>query len=324
MTNYFAKKNIAFFLISFIGIAYIVFLASLTLQVWPEFETQVLLVSSAIRIQCDIPQLLSSGIQVANVLMGGLVILLWSKVLVSVIHVLQNIVRTNRYLSSLKVSPIANNIFIVHSKKVDAFSAGVLKPRIYISEALFKNFDKQELNSVIQHEMYHCQSADPLRKLVADLIKGALPYFPLKASIFANYEVLSELAADNYAQNKVESKKSVVSALSKMLDLNNPGLNITGFGLRNDRIHILLGQENFKSRQFFSFVIGVAAIVFVNAFLISTTNIVSSCKETVSDIHTVLMSSEIESQSSICSFITNSEVRNTYQSIPVRESTLRI
>lgn len=323
MNSYIKKKNIAFGLISLIGVGYFVFLLSLTAQVWPEFETQVLLVSSAIKIQCDIPQLLSSGIQFANIVMTGILIVLWSKVALSVLRVAQSAVRTNAYLGSLKTVHIQDNIYMVRGKKADAFSAGIFDPRIYISETLFRQFDKRELDSIMHHEAYHCKSYDPLRKIVADFINVALPYFPLKASMFSNYEVLSELAADSYAQAKVDSKKGIISALNKMLDLSTPGLNITGFGLRNDRIHILLGKESFKTRQFFGFIAGVAAIMTVNAFMMTTTNIMPNCKETLADIHSVLTQSGLESTMEMCSFITDSEVRSTYQSVPVRESIIK-
>lgn len=48
----------------------------------------------------------------------------------------------------------------------DAFCAGLLRPRVYLSSTAVESVEDSELAAVIEHESHHCRRCDPLRILL--------------------------------------------------------------------------------------------------------------------------------------------------------------
>ncbi len=97
-----------------------------------------------------------------------------------------------------QLGSIATREFFVFKSSIPkAFTLGFLKPKIYISSSLLKQVSSEELELILLHEKQHCNSYDPLRKLVSNLVKNSLPFFPFKNLMFENYTRLSEILADH-------------------------------------------------------------------------------------------------------------------------------
>jgi hypothetical protein len=96
-------------------------------------------------------------------------------------------------LAVLRECEIAGRrVMIVASKEPLSFCAGLLRPRIVVSDGALARLSAGELEAVVAHEGHHADRRDPLRILVARAIGDAysLRAFPRRE------RALGELAAD--------------------------------------------------------------------------------------------------------------------------------
>ncbi len=280
------KKDAAFLLILALGISYVVFLVTFTKETIPNLVTQVGFVWQLIVTHCD-PQTIirSTGLYV-GIALGAVVLLLWVNLVMAILRSALSVMRTNRYLAGLDLEQIDDLTYKLKSGEITAFTAGILRPKVYVSQAIFTKFSKRELQSVICHESFHARTYDPLRKLIIDFVSHLLPSFPYKRMLFHNYDVLSELSADEYAELKLHNKRSIISALHKIFSLTQANLNLSMFGLYHDRIGILVGEEQFKTRQFFTALL-IAGVVFMsNSLLVSQVNLLINCERAFAAVTT--------------------------------------
>ena len=154
-----------------------------------------------------------------------------------------------------------------------SFTAGLTKPRIYLSSGLIKSLNQDELKAVIYHEMAHCQKRDPLRKFFVNFLTDSLFFLPI-IKFFKNYIVsIQERNADNKASSFV-NPLHLASALIKVAKGNREVYStIFSFKYSNNienRIkELIYGREiSFKfpfKKLILSFVI---LILIFNIFLI--------------------------------------------------------
>jgi Zn-dependent protease with chaperone function len=83
-------------------------------------------------------------------------------------------------------------VAIVAGQQPLAFCAGLLRPRVYVSQGACSALGEDELAAVVEHESHHARRRDPLRILIARAVGdaysiGALP---------RREQALAELAAD--------------------------------------------------------------------------------------------------------------------------------
>jgi hypothetical protein len=77
-----------------------------------------------------------------------------------------------------------------------AFTAGLLSPKVYLSTALQKQVDAQELDIIIQHELAHVRAYDPLFKVIFALFCRFYPT-PVNYILMQQYSLLTEQMADH-------------------------------------------------------------------------------------------------------------------------------
>jgi len=77
-----------------------------------------------------------------------------------------------------------------------AFCAGLLRPRIYVSDAAVAVLGDQELEAVLAHEAHHARYRDPLRIFFARLLSDSLFFLPVLSRLADRYAALAEVAAD--------------------------------------------------------------------------------------------------------------------------------
>ena len=83
-------------------------------------------------------------------------------------------------------------VFVVPGTAPLAFCAGLVRPRVYLSEGCFDCLGVREVASVVAHEGHHADRRDPLRVLIARAIGDA---YSLR-SLPRREQALGELAAD--------------------------------------------------------------------------------------------------------------------------------
>ena len=132
------------------------------------------------------------------------------RILDGVVFLLLSIFKTKNYIKSLKIvyREKKYNIFNDHSPLV--FTAGFLKPQIYISDTLLKNLKKNELKIILDHERVHTKNYDPLVKLLFKAFLKAFLPIPFSKELFISYiRVRERIAKINTSLLlKIKSKNS--------------------------------------------------------------------------------------------------------------------
>jgi Zn-dependent protease with chaperone function len=101
---------------------------------------------------------------------------------------------------------------------IQAFCAGLLHPRIYISAGALRELGDGELQAVLAHEQMHRSRHDPLRVVTARLLGEALFFAPAVRSLARRYDTLAEIAADDHALAAVGDDASVVASAMLAFD----------------------------------------------------------------------------------------------------------
>jgi len=123
------------------------------------------------------------------------------------------------------------------SSRPQAFCAGPLRPRVFLSAAARDRLSPAELRAVLAHEGHHVRRRDPLRLLVARILSDALFFIPALRRLERRYAELAELAADEAAVRAAGSA-ALASALLKLGARDYPEITI---GLAPERVDHLCG-----------------------------------------------------------------------------------
>lgn len=103
-----------------------------------------------------------------------------------------------------------------------AFTAGLLRPRIYASRGLFAELSGDERSAVLRHERVHATARDPLRCLLAAVVfQTAL--VPGGAWLARRYNGLREVRADLAAARAPGGSVALLAALTKVVPGAPPG-----------------------------------------------------------------------------------------------------
>lgn len=139
-----------------------------------------------------------AAVLVLAVLVAGLVVFsLWIRSLA------RQLWSSRRYLSRLALVERAvvtgTPVVVFASHRADAFCAGYLRPRVYLSSGALDLLSRRELEAVLAHERHHRDRRDPLRLLLIRSLADALFFMPALRRLGDRYAALAELAADEAA-----------------------------------------------------------------------------------------------------------------------------
>lgn len=126
---------------------------------------------------------------------------------------------------------------IFPSSRPQAFCAGLLRPRVFLSTAACDRLSQAELRAVLAHEGHHVRRRDPLRLLVARILADALFFVPALGRLERRYAELAELAADEAAVRAAGSP-GLASALLKLGSSDHPEVTVA---LAPERVDHLCG-----------------------------------------------------------------------------------
>lgn len=124
-----------------------------------------------------------------------------------------------------------------------AYTAGLLRPRIWVSSGLCERLTGPALEAVLWHEHAHVLARDPLRVLIARALAALLFVVPWIAALVERYEVAKELEADRVALERLGSPAPLAQALYAIGDrLEDPrALAVGAWSLSARRIDQLYG-----------------------------------------------------------------------------------
>lgn len=126
-----------------------------------------------------------------------------------------------------------------------AYTAGLLRPRIWLSTGLCERLDPDGLAAVLWHERAHLVARDPLRVLIARSLAALLVVVPWVGALVERYEVAKELDADREALRRMGSAAPLAGALYSLGDRNAEpsALAIGAWSLSSLRIDQLAGAR---------------------------------------------------------------------------------
>lgn len=103
-----------------------------------------------------------------------------------------------------------------------AFTAGLLRPRIYVSRGVFTELSGDERSAVLRHERAHAAARDPLRCLLAAVVFETV-LLPGGAWLARRYSSLREVRADVAAARAPGGGAALLAALTKVVPTAPPG-----------------------------------------------------------------------------------------------------
>lgn len=91
---------------------------------------------------------------------------------------------------------LARALVVFEAPVATAFTAGLIRPRVFVSTAALDLLTTDEIEAVLLHERAHMQHSDPLRMTLARLIASLLFFLPLADELRCRFETAKELEAD--------------------------------------------------------------------------------------------------------------------------------
>jgi Zn-dependent protease with chaperone function len=141
------------------------------------------------------------------------------------------------------------DLLVVDSLPVPAFTAGWLRPRIYLATGLRDALTQDELVAVLAHEQSHLVRRDPLRLFTLRFLACLLFYVPalrrLADDLADEAEIVADDAATAHAGVQPLALASAILALAKFarLDRHSAAVGFHRDGLMERRIRRLAGEE---------------------------------------------------------------------------------
>lgn len=160
-----------------------------------------------------------------------------------VLATVQPLQTSTRLLVSADRLGLEVSVIEIESTGSDAFCAGLLAPKMYVSRTAASDLTADELLAVLAHEQYHLRRRDPLRLLLIDVLMFPWRLIPGVRSLEREWRSAVELAADEYAVARTGEQTGLSSALLKMISPAVASASMPGFsGVTNRRIDQLLGR----------------------------------------------------------------------------------
>jgi Zn-dependent protease with chaperone function len=105
-------------------------------------------------------------------------------------------------------------VSVVGGSQPRAFCAGLLRPRVCVTEAALERLAPAELRAVVEHEACHARRRDPLRLAVAQVAADGFGA-PLRR-LPAGQAAVADLAADAAAVAALGSRQPLAAALMRL------------------------------------------------------------------------------------------------------------
>lgn len=148
----------------------------------------------------------------------------------------RRLMRGLQLLDRLRAGSSTAEIFA--DSRPQAFCAGLIRPRVYLSTGALNVLSCHELEAVLAHEAHHATRRDPLRVLLAGVLRDALFFLPIMRHVADRYAALAEMAADEAAVRQCGDNAALASAMLTF-DERAPSGTV---GIAPERVDHLLGQ----------------------------------------------------------------------------------
>jgi len=107
-------------------------------------------------------------------------------------------------------------ISVVGGGQPRAFCAGLLRPRVCVTEAALSRLAPDELRAVVEHEASHARRRDPLRLAIAHVAADGFGFLPAVRRLPAGQAAVADLAADAVAVAALGSRQPLAAAMVRL------------------------------------------------------------------------------------------------------------
>jgi len=270
-------SNLYFYLIAFSGIFYTALLVFATEKIVPAFVMQIIFLLDALKFDNSLIGLVTSELFLLNVIPGLILIGLNISYIKTLFKSIKSIGLTKSIANKLEIVGMTKEFCKFKSKEKSIFTLGFFNPKIFISSAIFKTHNQDEIRAMIEHEINHRNNLHPLKLFFANFVKSILPVIPGKNWLIDSYLTLVEVSSDQFSEDKIKNKLPLVSALLKF-ESQNFELGMSYFNSQSERIKILVGQKKQLSRIPMAYYSLVLVVILSSALFVKNTNIFYDCQ----------------------------------------------
>ena len=131
------------------------------------------------------------------------------------------------------------SVEVIAGSRPEAFCAGYLRPRVYISKGALDSLTTPQLEAVLAHEHHHQLVHDPLRFAVGRILARALFFVPVLRTLVERDADLAELNADGAAVRASAGRQGPLASALLVFDATAPP---GASGISSARVDSLLGE----------------------------------------------------------------------------------
>jgi Zn-dependent protease with chaperone function len=152
----------------------------------------------------------------------------------------RELVRDRRFRETLRkrARRQLHGAWILEDDRPQAFCAGLLRPRVYVSTGALKLLDEHSLAAVLAHERHHARNRDPLRLACGRAFATGMLFVPPVRRLVQRQEALAEIGADDAARAEGIERADLASAMLSFSDASGAD----PIGIDPQRIDSLLGE----------------------------------------------------------------------------------
>lgn len=129
-------------------------------------------------------------------------------------------------------------VLVLAGSRAEAFCAGLLRPRVYLSSGALERLSDAQLRAVIGHEAHHARRRDPLRIFLLRMLGDGLFFLPALSQLTERYREFAEIAADEAALAAVGDASPLAGALLHLGEIRGSGV----VAIAPERVDHLLGE----------------------------------------------------------------------------------
>jgi Zn-dependent protease with chaperone function len=128
--------------------------------------------------------------------------------------------------------------WVLDDDRPQAFCAGLLRPRVYVSTGALDLLDEHALAAVLAHERHHARSRDPLRLACGRALVAGMLFAPALRRLVQRQNALAEIGADDAARAEGVERAALASAMLSFSEASGDD----PVGVDPQRIDNLLGE----------------------------------------------------------------------------------
>ena len=156
--------------------------------------------------------------------------------------------------------PGHSDVTVIADQTPQAFCAGYLRPRVYVSVGALELLAPDELAAVVLHETHHRSARDPLRLACARVLSQALFFLPALRPLGDHYSELAEQSADQAA---ILGADGATAPLASALLAFDAGAPAGSAGISPERVDSLLGRNTGRRLPMALIAISLAAVCLI-------------------------------------------------------------